>query len=392
MTYNPRNYCLRYTQIFKQKASSMVLLKRAYPLCLTYFICLLLISPPVVSRTIYFSPHDLNSSQRSKITKNPDEKQLSDLDIYKFYIEHGGCGDDGKFSDCENDRQRVELIEKSKISLKSFNGKTKIVKKFYRTNLLIPAEDKFPNTFPMKQMVHQVKLHGKNQPVWMVHIKDSGLDVEIESRHSCKIDEKFVPRNEWIEIEIFADYTVSEKSKPRDDPYFVYWINGSKVCSFYVPLLTNRAIRDGSSKQELKLRFGIYNTFASKWLLGQNTNVQWIENNQITFSAYQQDSKGQSNGAVSSQLGTPFMYDWPVKLPKQTLYFSEWRIGNSRADLGESRFELIEKKLPKLTPELRMICTNALGAWTRFKTNNKWITKAENRGLTEQICIDLIRR
>ena len=70
----------------------------------------------------------------STITKNPPERQLLNLTVYKFEIEHGGCGGDQNWSDCENDRQ-LELKDGYKINLQSFGSKPKQVRRYYRTNI-----------------------------------------------------------------------------------------------------------------------------------------------------------------------------------------------------------------------------------------------------------------
>ena len=118
------------------------------------------------------------------------------MTVYKFEIEHGGCGGDGNWSDCDNDRQRVELTDGYKVSLQSFGSKTKQVKRYYRTNIYIPNEDEFPDTFPMTQMIHQVKLHRKNQPIWMVHYHNEGLKISTDTAPSgaCFVNKKYVPR------------------------------------------------------------------------------------------------------------------------------------------------------------------------------------------------------
>ena len=278
----------------------------------------------------------------SAIIKNPSDKQLLDMTVYKFEIEHGGCGGDENWSDCDNDRQRVELKDGYKVSLQSFGSKTKQVKRFYRTNIYIPNEAEFPNTFPMTQMIHQIKLHRKNQPIWMVHYYKEGLKISTDTARggACFVNKKYVSRGEWLEVEIFADYTKGKQGSRRDEPFFLYRINGRTVCSIKTPLITERGLKDGG-KKKLQLKFGIYNTFASRWLLSQPENRKWIEDNNISFAAYQQDSKGQSNGAVSSQLGTPFEFDWPTKLPKQTIYFTNWEIADSREKLSKPRFEIV---------------------------------------------------
>ena len=331
----------------------------------------------------------------SAIIKNPSDKQLLDMTIYKFEIEHGGCGGDGNWSDCDNDRQRVELTDGYKVSLQSFGSKAKQVKRYYRTNIYIPNEDGFPDTFPMTQMIHQVKLHRKNQPIWMVHYHNEGLKISTDTAPggACFVNKKYVPRGKWVELEIFADYTKGKERLKRDEPFFFYRINGRTVCTIKTPLVTERGLKDGGSKK-LQLKFGIYNTFPSRWLLLQPENLDWIARNNITFTAYQQDSKGESNGAVSSKLGTPFEYDWPIKLPKQTIYFTDWKIADSREKLGTPRFELVEAKLEadKLPSNAKAICTNASIGWMRGKKNDKWIEKAQELGLDQMSCKELLRQ
>ena len=331
----------------------------------------------------------------SAIIKNPSDKKLLDMTVYKFEIEHGGCGGNGNWSDCVNDRQRVELTDGYKVSLQSFGSKTKQVKRYYRTNIYIPNEDEFPDTFPMTQMIHQVKLHQKNQPIWMVHYHEEGLKISTDTAHrgACFVNKKYVPRGEWLEVEIFADYTKGKEGSRSDEPFFYYRINGRTVCSIYTPLITERGLKDGS-KKKLQLKFGIYNTFPSRWLLSQPENRKWVKENNITFTAYQQDSKGESNGAVSSKLGTPFEFDWPVKLPKQTIYFTNWEVVASREKLGKPRFELVDTKLEmdKLPSNAKAICTNASIGWMRGKKNDKWIEKALELGLDQISCKELLRQ
>lgn len=331
----------------------------------------------------------------SAITKNPPERQLLNMTVYKFEIEHGGCGGDGNWSDCNNDRQRVELKDGYKVSLQSFGSKTKQVKRYYRTNIYIPNETEFPNTFPMTQMIHQIKLHRKNQPIWMVHYHEEGLKISTDTARSgaCFVNKKYVPRDKWLEVEIFADYTKAKEGSRRDEPFFLYSINGKTLCSINTPLVTERGLKDGG-KKKLQLKFGIYNTFPSRWLLLQPENRKWVEENNISFAAYQQDSKGQSNGAVSSKLGTPFEFDWPTKLPKQTIYFTNWEIADSREKLSKPRFELVDTKLEmdKLPSNAKAICTNASIGWMRGKKNDKWIEKAQELGLDQMSCKELLRQ
>ena len=290
----------------------------------------------------------------NSVTKNPSEKILANQTVYKFEIEHGGCGRDGSFNDCKNDRQRIELMGKKYRIMGWSNGGRKT--QHYRTKLFFPSEELLPNTQPMKQMIHQVKTYGKLQPIWMVSMWHGGLRIDSDSAGYCDIPEQFVPRGRWLEIEIHADYSIYSKEEaklaqeavlmannpsyePKIAPSFRYFIDGVEACTMWNPLITKDGMRDANLKQKaIFLKFGIYNTFASRWLLNQSENVRWVQENNVTFASYRQDQKGQRTGAVTSKIGTPFDYDWPVKLPKQTIYYSDWIVEENLTDLPESQF------------------------------------------------------
>lgn len=318
---------------------------------------------PAEAAKVNFRPDTNNNNRLSEIIKNPDEVKFGDQTVYRFQIEHGGCGGDDNWSDCDNDRQRVELKDGYKVSLQTFS-QNKNSKRYYRTNLLIPSEEKFPDTAPMKQMIHQKKLQSKNNPIWMVFTEaQGGLRIETDSSGSCSVDRQLVPRGKWLEIEIHANYELYSSEKlqlaqeaffqsrnknyqPRVDPAFRYFINGKQVCTLWNPLITKAGLRDGG-KRKLQLKFGIYNSAVSRWLLAQQENRQWVERNGIEFTEYRQASKGERNGAIRTRLGTPFAYDWPVKLPTQTLYYTDWYMTKDAAELPPSRY-VKTKANPKL--------------------------------------------
>ena len=325
-----------------------------------------------VADTYVWKPDSLNNPRLSDIEKNPDEISLNGQRIYKFQIQHGACSGTDYFDDCSNDRQRVELSSGYNVSLQNFGTKPKEVKRYYRTNLYIPSEREFPETGEMQQTLHQVKLHQKNMPVWMVSFFHGGLKVEIESGEQCFISPKFLPRNEWLEIEIFADYSLATAvENVKEHEFFIYSINGQTLCSFKRPLITKRAL-DDASRKTIVFKFGIYNTFVSKWLLSQPENRLWVEKNNLKFSHYKQDLRGQSGGAVESELGTPFKYDWPIKLPTQTIYVSEWVISQTRDGLGTSRFSVKKARERSIQERLR----------SEPDFENCVITKATQEGLS----------
>jgi hypothetical protein len=174
----------------------------------------------------------------SKLEKNPEELKFENLDVYKFTLQHGGCSGDDSWNDCINDRQRIEL-KSSQEALKSFNKGYK--KRYYRFYLYFPSEREFPDLKPMKQMIHQVKLPGKNNPIWKVEFFDGSLAVKTDAGEQCGVAEKFVPRQEWLEIEIFANYDIKTN---QSEPSFYYAINGAIHCKLFSPLITKDALRD----------------------------------------------------------------------------------------------------------------------------------------------------
>ena len=86
-----------------------------------------------------------------------------------------------------------------------------------------------------------------------------------------------------------------------------------------------------ASEPKLFVKWGIYNTFASTFLLSHAENRDWIATNNLKFTRYQQknDRVKQSKGLVSSAIANPFDYDWPVRIPTQILYFSDWIVART---------------------------------------------------------------
>ena len=91
---------------------------------------------------------------------NSMDGPLDGHQVLKFTISHGACGGDERWSDCSNDRQRIEAVYDD---LDLNNRKSQLKERYYRTNLFIPSEAEFPDTAPMSQMIHQLKIKNKNQ-------------------------------------------------------------------------------------------------------------------------------------------------------------------------------------------------------------------------------------
>ena len=208
----------------------------------------------------------------SAVTKNPATYQLEDFDTFEFRLDHGGCpqggGGPGSYNDCVHDRQRIEAgFDFAK--LKTFNG-FRSVKKFLRGNLLIPSVNDFQDLKSVGTLINQVKYGDKTQPIWNLWFKTKRGEIAIELANGtlCIVDEKYFPRDQWLELEIHADYAVNAKFVRSNTSFFNYIVNGKTVCSSYFPVITKQTLQD-SSKDHLYFKWGIYDAWVSDWLVLQ---------------------------------------------------------------------------------------------------------------------------
>jgi hypothetical protein len=100
---------------------------KKFTLCKLCLVALLVVGAvkPAVAGKISWQIDTNNNSRLSEITENPAGVSFDGLTVYKFEIEHGACGGDRYWSDCNADRQRVELKDGYKTSLQSFGSKPK---------------------------------------------------------------------------------------------------------------------------------------------------------------------------------------------------------------------------------------------------------------------------
>ena len=84
---------------------------KKFTLCKLFLVALLVVGAvkPAVAGKISWQIDTNNNSRLSEITENPAGVSFDGLTVYKFEIEHGACGGDRYWSDCNGDRQRVEL-------------------------------------------------------------------------------------------------------------------------------------------------------------------------------------------------------------------------------------------------------------------------------------------
>ena len=330
----------------------------------------------------------------SALTKNPANYRLEYSDTFEFRLDHGGCprgdGGPGSYNNCVHDRQRIEAgFDFAK--LKTFNG-FKSVKKFFRGNLLIPNADDFPDLLRVGTLINQVKYGDKTQPIWNLWFKTKRgqIAIELANGTSCIIDEKYFPRDQWLELEIHVDYSVNAEFVRSNSSFFNYIVNGKTVCSSYFPVITEQTLQD-SSKDHLYFKWGIYDAWVSDWLALQEKNKKYLEQNAIILSGYKGDAHTGGGKASSwrSKVGNPFDYDWPTKIPTRKLYYTDWKVANTRANLGQARFEWVEDTLDQLPADSSALCANAMLSW-RNRRAGEWRSRAETQGLNMYICEALL--
>ena len=330
----------------------------------------------------------------SAVTKNPASYRLEDFDTFEFRLDHGGCprgsGRPGSYNNCVHDRQRIEAgFDFAK--LKTFNG-YKSVKKFFRGNLLIPNATDFPDLLGVGTLINQVKYGDKTQPIWNLWFKTKRGEISIELANgtSCIVDEKYFPRDQWLELEIHVDYSVNAKFVRSNTSFFNYIVNGKTVCSSYFPVITKQSLQD-TSKDHLYFKWGIYDAWVSDWLVLQEKNKMYLEQNAIKLSGYKGDAHTGRGKASSwrSKVGNPFDYDWPTKIPTRRIYYTDWKVADTREDLGKARFEWVEDNLDQLPADASALCANAMSAWRNRRTG-EWRSRAEAKDLNKYICEALL--
>ena len=330
----------------------------------------------------------------SAVTKNPTSYKLGDFDTFEFRLDHGGCprgsGRPGGYNNCVHDRQRIEAGFNF-AKLKTFNG-YKSVKKFFRSNLLIPKATDFPDLLGVGTLINQVKYGDKTQPIWNLWFKTKRGEIAIELANgtSCIVDEKYFPRDQWLELEIHVDYSVNAEFIRSNSSFFNYIVNGKTVCSSYFPVITKQMLQD-SSKDHLFFKWGIYDAWVSDWLVSQEKNKMYLEQNAITLSGYKGDAHTGGGKASSwrSKVANPFDYDWPTKIPTRRIYYTDWEVANTRENLGPARFEWIEDNLDQFPADASALCANAMSAW-RNRRAGDWRSRAEAENLNKYICEALL--
>ena len=232
----------------------------------------------------------------------------------RFEIRHGDCGS----WDCNNDRRRIEVNEYG-YDTEAKVGETR----WYGWSVYLPAN--FQAIEPSNTHIGQGKLLS-GSPLWMFNLREGRLIFEhnigaVDEPQWCHTLAISQMRGRWTDIVVYADYSLDNED---NRPIVQTWINGRLACSSSRPMVSNEIVSDAGHNR-ITFRYGIYNSFVSRWLNNNRT--------QAVISTGFVDSNGDGRGRSRSIAQRPFDIDWGVQLPTQVVFYDEVRIGRSREDV-----------------------------------------------------------
>lgn len=227
----------------------------------------------------------------------------------RFEIRHGDCGRNSSgYSDCENDRGRVERKERPK-SVFSKPGKGI----WYGYSIYIPKD--FVSLGRGNTALSQAKVEGELAPMWHVTFNDNPY-ILFTGGSSCKLPKLSTWRGKWNDITVYANY-----SETGQKVYFQFFRNDKLLCEHRKSLIPP-SVR--GRPQKIGFKYGIYNSYVSRYLSANATKP-------IPKSGF---SQTHSTGVTSkSPSGTPFKIDWGVKLPTHVIFYDEMLAGTRREDV-----------------------------------------------------------
>jgi hypothetical protein len=245
----------------------------------------------------------------------------------RFELRHGNCRGTKEWNDCINDRQRVERKEHPKNMIQRVGQKV-----WYGWSFRL-AKD-FKDISPANTTIAQVKMNNWGVPLWHINIRNRVLNIWFDTGGGCSVSHITDLRSKWQDVVVVADY-----SKKPSGSSFIMYLNGREVCSYHKPMVTNKML--SATKGQLYFKYGVYNSFVSKWLNDNKTKK--VKAKPYKQSYKSSDGKIQSSDSITA---TPFKYDWGIKLPTQVIHYDEMRFGPSRKHVDILFHE--SKRIPPL--------------------------------------------
>ncbi len=200
--------------------------------------------------------HKLNAPHAINPVSLSDKSIVGDKS-FRFEVNHGECGQEPKWSDCENERERVELSYAYKSSQfgKANNEQWK-KEKWYRLYLFIPKD--FNSVVPAKTSLIQWKRHNPSKVIIMFQYHKGGLLFNMNAEsfagdgwYLMKSDEEL--RGQWTEILFNTNW-----HPDWDKGYMKVWIDGKLK-------FVHKGPANHDDGKELSLRFGHYSSFFNEY-------------------------------------------------------------------------------------------------------------------------------
>lgn len=198
------------------------------------------------------------------------EKSIIGGKSFRFEVNHGECGQEPKWSDCENERERSELYYKWKNNEfgEAKNEQWK-KEKWYRFFVFIPKEHNI--LAPSSTSIIQWKRLKPSKVIVMFRYEDGGLYFNINGdtfRHDESYHLKYDKdmREQWTEIMFNTNW-----HPDKDKGFMKVWIDGKMKVDY-------KGVANATIGNELNLRFGMYSSSLDKYRksTGNTTHPQRV--------------------------------------------------------------------------------------------------------------------
>ena len=197
------------------------------------------------------SLHALNA-RHGLNTVSLSDKSIVGKKSFRFEVNHGECGQEPNWSDCENERERAELYYEWNKNEEKWKKE-----KWYRFYVFVPKE--YNSLAPSKTSIIQWKRRNPSKVLIMFQLHHGGLYFNING-DTFKPDVfyhlKYFKdlRDQWTEIVFNTNW-----HPDADKGFMKVWIDGKMKIDY-------KGVANHPTKgAELNLRYGIYSSFLDRY-------------------------------------------------------------------------------------------------------------------------------
>lgn len=180
-------------------------------------------------------------------------------------------------------------------------------------------DDNWQSLYPVKTTIFQSKTNNVEQPNWQIATYHDTFFLIVPNYHRdsrCVVSKTDDMKGKWTDFTVYVDYS----QKDKDDPEYKFLsvsVNGKEMCSRNDPIIipkwetsTGFTCEKSCQARLMRYRYGQYRWPVSDWFKRHTTNTDLKQN-------------------FKRSTGNVFAHDWGVKIPTNTIYFDEFRIGNT---------------------------------------------------------------